>query len=153
MKKFILSFLLCQGAALVGSVFTISSIPTWYASLNKPSFNPPNWLFGPVWTLLYTLMAVALYLVWKQGLNERTKPAIIIFLIQLGLNVLWSYLFFSLKAPAVAFSEILILWLAILATIIKFYSLNRTAGLILIPYLAWVSFASVLNFFVAKLNP
>lgn len=153
MRKFIFSFLLCQGAALIGSVFTIAAIPTWYAQLHKPSFNPPNWLFGPVWTLLYTLMAVALYLIWKQGLTEKTKPAIIIFLIQLALNVLWSYLFFFLKAPAIAFSEILILWLAILATIVKFCDLSRPAGLILIPYLTWVSFASVLNFFVAKLNP
>lgn len=153
MRKFIFSFLLCQGAALIGSAFTIAAIPTWYAQLNKPSFNPPNWLFAPAWTLLYTLMAVALYLIWKRGLNEKTKPAIVIFLIQLSLNILWSYLFFFLKAPGVAFIEILVLWLAILTTIIKFYSLNKTAGLILIPYLAWVSFASVLNFFIAKLNP
>lgn len=153
MRKFIFAFLLCQGAALIGSAFTIAAIPTWYAQLQKPSFSPPNWLFAPVWTLLYTLMAVALYLIWKRGVNRKTKPALIIFLIQLALNIFWSYLFFFLKAPGVAFVEILVLWLAILATIISFYRLHRPAGLILIPYLLWVSFASVLNFFVAKLNP
>lgn len=150
---FILFILVCEAAGFIGSFVTFPSIQGWYQTLNKPGFNPPNWLFGPVWTLLYVFMGIALYLVWKEGLTQKTKTAMIIFTVQLGLNILWSYLFFYFKSPGLAFVEIIVLWFAIFLTIVKFYAISKPAGLILVPYLAWVSFASILNFFVFELNP
>lgn len=156
MKKFVsfvLAILICQIAGFLGSVFTMPAIPGWYANLKKPSFNPPNWLFAPVWTILYLLMGVALYLVWNQGFEKKAvKIALIVFALQLILNALWSFLFFGLQSPGYALVEIIILWLAILLTILKFFKISKTAGLILVPYLLWVSFASLLNFFIFKLN-
>jgi translocator protein len=156
MPNFIIAILfivLCEGAGFIGSFVTFPAITGWYQTLIKPSFNPPNWIFGPVWTLLYAFMGIALYLVWKEGLTQKSKTAIIIFAVQLILNILWSYLFFYFKSPGLAFIEIIVLWFAILLTIVKFYAISKPAGLILIPYLAWVSFASLLNFYVFKLNP
>ncbi len=152
--KLLISVAVCLAAGFIGSFFTSSSIPTWYAALNKPFFNPPNWLFAPVWTLLYILMGVALYLVWNTDLKTSAiKTAIIIFVVQLILNVLWSLLFFGMKAPLYAFIEIIILWLAIAFTMIKFYPISPTAAYLLLPYILWVSFASILNFFIWRLNP
>jgi len=143
--------LVCLMAGAIGSVFTFQSIPTWYATLNKPSFSPPNWVFGPVWTALYIMMGVAAYLVYREK-NKGAKTALVFFGVQLALNVLWSFLFFGLQSPLYGVVCIILLWLAIAATIAKFYKISKTAGLILVPYLLWVSFASVLNFYVWMLN-
>ena len=124
MIKLIASIIICQLAGIIGAVFTTPSISSWYAGLNKPSFNPPNWVFGPVWTLLYFLMGISLYLVWKQKEGVETKTALIFFAIQLGLNTLWSIIFFGMRLPSVAFIEILILLLFIVLTIIKFFPIS-----------------------------
>lgn len=140
-------------AGIVGSLFTIPSIPTWYATLQKPLLSPPNWIFGPVWTALYFLMGVSLFLVLRKGVKERrVKEAALIFCIQLGLNVLWSLLFFGLHSPILALIDIIALWFSIGWTIVVFYKLSRPAGLLLIPYLAWVSFASYLNYAIWIIN-
>ncbi len=152
--KLILAIVVCQIAGAIGSIFTFSSIPTWYATINKPSFTPPNWLFGPVWITLYTLMGVSLYLIWNKGLeNKEVKSSLFIFSAQLSLNALWSILFFGLKSPLYAFIEIIILWITIAVTIFKFYKISKNAGVILIPYIIWVSIALTLNFYVWIRNP
>lgn len=151
--KLILSVVICLGAGAIGSLFTASSIPTWYTTIEKPFFNPPNWIFGPVWTLLFIMMGVALFLVWNKGWqNKKVKIAMLIFGIQFLLNILWSILFFGFLSPFYAFVEIIFLWLAILVTIIYFYQISRPASWLLVPYIFWVSFASVLNFFIWRLN-
>lgn len=142
--------LLCFGAAGMGAAFAPGD---WYAALNKPSWNPPGWLFGPVWTVLYAMMATAAWLVWKEGGWNKQREPLLLFLGQLALNALWSPLFFGLQNPAVAFVEIVFLWLAIVATMRFFLPVNRAATLLLAPYLAWVSFASFLNFTIWQLNP
>lgn len=151
--KLILSIVICQAAGLIGTIFTMDSIPTWYASLNKPSFNPPNWLFGPVWTLLYLMMGISLFIVWKEDLkNKVVKSAFIIFMIQLFLNTIWSIVFFGMHSTAGGLIIIALLWIMILITILKFMKISRVAGILLIPYLLWVSFATLLNFSIFKLN-
>jgi translocator protein len=151
--RLVVSFLVCQGAGAVGSLFTSPSIPTWYASLQKPNFNPPNWVFAPVWTILFLLMGISLYSVWSKGLRDKkVKTAVFIFAIQLILNMLWSFLFFGLQSPLYAFIEIIILWLVILLTITSFYKISKIAGYLLLPYILWVSFAAVLNFSILVLN-
>lgn len=149
----ILSLVVTLSAGALGSFFTTPSIPTWYASLNKPFFNPPNWLFGPVWTLLYVLMAVSVYLVWTSQTtrHQKTKGALL-YLIQLCLNTLWSVIFFGMKSPEIALIEILILEIAIIFTALSFYKISRTAGRLLIPYLLWTTFATVLNLSIVLLN-
>lgn len=152
-KKFVISLLVCLAAGFLGSIFTTPSIPTWYASLTKPSFNPPNWLFAPAWTILFILMGISAFLVWHKGLKKKgVKKALGFFLAQLIFNVLWSFLFFKFHSPFLALLDIIFLWFLILLTILKFFKINNTAGLLLIPYLLWVSFASILNYFVYKLN-
>jgi benzodiazapine receptor len=137
----------------VGNLFTLPSIPTWYAALVKPAFNPPNWIFGPVWTLLYITMGIGAYLIWeKRKENTTVKYALVLFFAQLTLNGLWSIIFFGRHDIFLAFIEIILLWFLILATIIKFYQIRPFAGLILIPYLLWVSFAGVLNYSLWILN-
>jgi tryptophan-rich sensory protein len=148
--KLFASILLCEAIGLIGSFFTFPAIGTWYAALQKPFFNPPNWLFGPVWTILFALMGISLYLVWEKGL---TKKAIIFFGIQLILNLAWSILFFGLHSPMLAFAEIIFLWIAIAATILEFKKVSQKAAWLLIPYILWVSFAAILNFAVWALNP
>ncbi|MCS7250275.1 MAG: tryptophan-rich sensory protein [candidate division WOR-3 bacterium] len=151
--KLLISILICQGAGILGSIFTTPSIPTWYRQLIKPPFTPPNWLFAPAWTLLFLLMGISLYLVWEKGLKDKeVKKALLIFLIQLVLNILWSFIFFTLKSLLFAFIEIVILWIAILLTIIYFYKISKASAYLLLPYLFWVSFASVLNFSILILN-
>lgn len=158
MKKFnlpvfIAAILICQFAGIIGSLFTFSAIPTWYATLNKPFISPPNWVFGPVWTTLYTLMGISAYLIWQKGIQKKqVKDALRTFGEQLVLNALWSILFFGLKNPLLAFVEILFLWILIVATMVKFYRLNKWAAYLLIPYLLWVSFASILNGAIVVLN-
>lgn len=143
--RFIASILVCQAAGLLGSVFTSRSVSTWYLGLAKPSFNPPNWVFAPVWTTLFVLMGISLFLVWQQGSSQLRTVGLVLFFVQLGLNVAWSALFFGLRSPALALLEIGVLWLAILATTVAFWRVSRPAALLLVPYLAWVAFAAVLN--------
>lgn len=151
--KLLVSILLPFIAGGIGSFFTIESIPIWYESLNKPSFNPPNWIFGPVWTILYITMGISLFLIWKNGFNKKdVKRAIFIFLFQLFLNTIWSIVFFGFQEIPSAFIGIISLWCLILATILSFYKISKIAGLILIPYILWVSFASYLNFMIWILN-
>lgn len=149
--KLALSIGLCLGAGVLGSIFTISSIPTWYATLNKPPFSPPNWVFGPVWTTLYILMGISLYLVWVSKSKVKSS-ALNIFWIQLALNTLWSIIFFGLKNPSLAFVDIIALWIVIFLTIKSFYKINKLAGNLLVPYLLWVTFATILNLSVVILN-
>jgi translocator protein len=138
---------------VVGSHFTTAVIPTWYASLIKPSFNPPNWVFGPVWTLLYLMMGVALSIVVWDGLGRRwVKTAVIAFIAQLFLNGLWSYVFFGLKSPGLAFLDIIALWASIMLTMAAFFRVSEMAGTLLVPYFAWVTFAAVLNGAIWHLN-
>ena len=149
----VVSVIICQAAGLVGSIFTAPAIPTWYASLEKPWFNPPGWVFGPVWIILYALMGIAAYLVWETGIEKKeVKTVLVVFAIQLILNSLWSILFFGFQSPKMALIEIVILWVFILLTIFKFYRIVNLAGILLLPYLFWVSFAAVLNFFIFRLN-
>ncbi|HQD25545.1 MULTISPECIES: TspO/MBR family protein [Methanoculleus] len=144
----------CLIAALIGSLFTTPAVPTWYAGLAKPDLNPPAWVFGPVWTVLYILMGIALYLVWSKGWSKKgVKVAMAIFAVQLVLNVLWSYLFFGLQAPLFALIEIVLLWVAILMTVAAFYRVSVPAAVLLIPYLIWVTFATYLTYGVYILNP
>ena len=143
----------CQGAGLIGSLFTTAAIPTWYAGLQKPFFTPPNWLFAPAWITLYILMAVAAFLIWRKGLDQKgVRFALIIFLIQLVLNTLWSIVFFGLESPLYGIIVIIALWIAILLTMIKFFKLSTIAGALLTPYIGWVSFAAVLNVAIWMLN-
>lgn len=147
----LLAILLPFAAAALGSYFTTPAIPGWYASLNKPFFSPPNWLFGPVWTALYLMMAISLYLVWsKAGINFK-KPQIAFYL-QLILNALWSIVFFGLTSPGGALVIIVFLWLLILYCILEFRKISPTASWLLVPYILWVSFASLLNFSIWYLN-
>ena len=143
--------LACLLAAGLGSLFTMVSLGSWYATLVKPSWNPPSWLFGPVWTVLYALMGVAGWLVWRRG-GPAIRPALQWFAVQLVLNVGWSAVFFGLQMPGLAFAEILVLWLAIAATLMTSWRVSRAAGILLVPYLLWVSFAAVLNFAIWRLN-
>jgi tryptophan-rich sensory protein len=151
--KFIISLALPFLAAFIGSSATFPAIPTWYASLNKPFFSPPNYLFAPVWTLLYLLMGISFYLVWSKGKGKSLRFATNVYLFQLILNTLWSIFFFGNRSPLMGLIIIVILWFMILITILRFYKINRTAGILLIPYILWVSFASVLNLSIFLLNP
>lgn len=139
-------------ASAIGGLFTFPAIPGWYQSLEKPSWTPPDALFGPVWTALYILMAVAAWLVWKRGGWTAQRGPLTLWGVQLVLNSLWSILFFGMRNPALGLVEIVILWLAILATLIAFWKVSRPAGGLLIPYLAWVSYASALNYSIFRLN-
>lgn len=149
--KLFLSIIFCELAGGIGAIFTTPAISAWYVTLQKPSFTPPNWLFAPVWTLLFALMGIALYLVWTNKSQEK-KTAYIFFFIQLSLNILWSIFFFGLHNPGLAFADIILLWLTIIFTIIYFYKISKVAGLILLPYILWVSLATALNYAVMVLN-
>jgi len=151
--KLIASILIVFLGAGLGSVATTSELTSWYAALAKPAWNPPNWVFGPVWSILYVLMGIALFLVWREGLDRRdVRYAILIFAVQLGLNIAWSVVFFGLNSIIGGLVVIFILWLAIWANIVAFYVISKPAGLILIPYLIWVSIASYLNYTIYLLN-
>ncbi|MEI8327676.1 MAG: TspO/MBR family protein [Candidatus Taylorbacteria bacterium] len=152
--KLILAVVICELAGIVGSIFTVPSIGTWYAHLIKPSFAPPNWVFAPIWTTLFALMGISLFLIWNSrshNSNEK-KSAYRMFTLQLLANVIWSIIFFGLHAPGIALIEIVILWLLILATIISFYKISKPAACLLIPYIIWVSIATALNFALWTLN-
>ena len=151
--KAIFCILLCLFAGGIGSAFTTSAIPAWYAPLVKPSFSPPNWVFAPVWTLLYIMMGLAAAIVWQKGLqNPQVRTALIIFLLQLILNMIWSVLFFGLRSPLYGLVDILFLWAMILVTIAQFSKVSTPAALLLIPYILWVTIASGLNFGIFLLN-
>lgn len=152
--KFIISIVACQLAGVIGAIFTIPSIQSgWYAELAKPALNPPSWIFGPVWTVLYFLMGVAVFLVWKKGFEKReVKIALMVFDTQLLLNIFWSIIFFGWRSPGWAFVEIIFLWFTILAVIIMFAKISRPAAWLLAPYIIWVSFAGYLNFSIWRLS-
>jgi tryptophan-rich sensory protein len=167
--KLLASIIICELAGVVGSVFTTPEIKSWYATLNKPAFNPPSWIFGPVWTTLFVLMGVALYLVWNKKFVIKNKLGnsalrswnkwseklwsgswqkaniLLVFALQLVLNVLWSIIFFGSHNVGVAFFELLMLWVAIAYTIINFYRVSKWAAYLLLPYILWVTFAGFLN--------
>ncbi|MEL1252846.1 TspO/MBR family protein [Flavobacterium sp. DGU38] len=157
MNKFVkiaIAVVVCLAVGYSASLVTRPSVAEWYPTIEKPFFNPPNWIFMPVWTLLYILMAVAAGLVWDKikEQNEEVKKALGFFIIQLTLNAVWSYLFFGLKNPMLALIEIALLWLMIYETYLKFIKINKTAGYLLILYLAWVGFATILNASIWWLN-
>jgi len=141
--------LLCFGVSVFGGMVTAPAIREWYAALAKPSWTPPGWVFGPVWTLLYPLMAVSGWTVWREG---RSRIAVLLFLLQLALNATWPWLFFGRRRPDWAFFDIVALAVVLVATIVAFYRVRRRAALLLVPYLAWVVFAGALNFAVWQLN-
>lgn len=138
-------------AAGIGGLFTRSSVSTWYQSLAKPAFAPPDWIFGPVWTALYFLMAVAAWLTWRRG-GRRAAVGLTLFGGQLALNAAWSGIFFGLRLPGWALAELVVLWVAIAATLAAFARVSAVAGLLLVPYLLWVTFAGLLNFTIWRLN-
>lgn len=147
------SILVSLGAGALGSRFTITETGSWYELIEKPVFNPPSWIFGPVWTLLFVLMGIALFLVIRQEIRKQEVfQAVKIFFIQLFFNILWSYFFFGLQNPRLAFLEIIALLLSIIATMIAFSRVDKRAAYLLIPYLLWVLFASFLNYAIWQLN-
>ena len=148
----VVSLVICFAAAGIGGAVTTPKIGTWYATLAKPSWNPPNWIFGPVWSALYFCMAIAAWLVWRQGGFSVAAVPLTLFGVQLALNVFWSCIFFGLRSPGLAFLEVLVLWAAIGATTVTFWQRSMVAGILFVPYLAWVSFASVLNCVIWRLN-
>ncbi len=147
----LVGWMLFSFSASFGAVFI--SIGEWYNSLNKPTWNPPSWVFGPAWTLLYLMMGMAAWLVWREGGWREQRRALVLWLIQWFLNALWTPLFFGLHRPGLAFAEIVLLWLTVALTAFVFWQIKRAAGLLLLPYLAWVTFAAVLNFTIWRLNP
>lgn len=151
--RFLASLGICFFASYIGSALTMPSILTWYTQINKAPFNPPNWIFGPVWTILFLLMGISFYLIWEKGLtNNNIKLAVVLFFLQLVLNVAWSAAFFYYHSPLGAYIVIVALWLSILAMIVSYWPISILAAVLQIPYLLWVSFASILNLFVVLLN-
>lgn len=142
----------CFAAAAIGGALTAQSVGGWYQTLAKPAWNPPDWVFGPVWTLLYFLMGVAAWLVWRRSGWTEARWALLLFGVQLALNVIWSGLFFAAQAPGWAFAELLVLWIAIAATLAAFARRSRVAAALMAPYLAWTTFAAALNFAIWRLN-
>lgn len=143
----------CELIGGLGGIVSASAIGTWYQSLHKPSYTPPDWIFGPAWTTLYAVMGIAAYLVWREGFGKRiVKAALFAFAIQLFFNALWSPLFFGLHSPLLAMVDIIFLWVALVITTAYFFHVITTAGLLMLPYLAWVSFATVLNYGLWRLN-
>ncbi len=151
--KFIISILICQSAGIFGSLFTIEAVPDWYSTLTKPTFAPPGWVFGPVWIILYFLMGVSLYTIWVcESKPKIRKVFFTVFGIQLALNALWSLLFFGLKSPLLGLLDILLLDIMVTVTIIYAKSISKLAAILLVPYLVWIIFASILNFAIFLIN-
>lgn len=143
-----------QAAGVIGSLFTFQAIPTWYASLVKPEWNPPGWLFGPVWTILYTLMGIAAYRIWRLGAKKKAvRQALVLFSVHLAANSLWSIIFFGWQNIPLALVEIILLLGLIIAVALKFYRLDKLSGYLFVPYLIWVSFATYLTYTIWRLNP
>jgi translocator protein len=152
-KKLILSILIPVAVGAISGFFTNSGVEGWYAVANKPSFNPPNWIFAPVWTTLYILMGIAMYLIWNAAIDEKKKRrALLLYALQLMLNFLWSFIFFEMQQPGAALIEIILMWFSILLTLLAFGKINKAAAGLLVPYLCWVSFAIVLNYEIWSLN-
>lgn len=139
-------------AAGIGSAATATSVGTWYLGLNKPAWNPPGWIFGPVWTTLYILMAIAAWRVWRRSEGTAARTTLLWFGVQLALNALWSVLFFGLQRPGLAFTEVLVFWVILAGLLVHFWRADRIAGALWAPYVAWVSFATVLNGTIWWLN-
>ena len=139
-------------AAGIGSVFTSGSVSEWYPSIEKPSWTPPGWIFGPVWTALYTLMAVAAWVIWRKEGWAGARAALVLYAVQLALNAAWSPLFFGLRMPGVAFAELVVLWMAVIATAVAFWKKSPLAGALLVPYVLWTTFAAALNLAIWRLN-
>ncbi|NIP23668.1 MAG: tryptophan-rich sensory protein [Phycisphaerae bacterium] len=151
--KVIISLAVTFSAPVIASLVTDPATSNWYANLNKPSFNPPGWIFGPVWTVLYILMAVSAALVWYRGLaGPKVRIALALYIVQLVLNALWTPIFFGLQMPLLAFIDIVLLWAAILITVLTFLRVSRYAALLMAPYLIWTTFAAILNFSLWYLN-
>lgn len=151
--KLLVTIIVCELAGIIGTLFTSSEIPTWYAGLVKPALNPPSWIFGPVWTILYILMGIAVFLVWKKGFSRPdVKKAVKVFALQLILNATWSIVFFGLHSPLWAFVIVVAMWLAIIWTMVVFYKISKPAMWLLVPYIVWVTFASYLNYSIVVLN-
>ncbi|MBI4163987.1 MAG: tryptophan-rich sensory protein [Candidatus Aenigmarchaeota archaeon] len=151
--KLIISIVICEVIGLIGSVFTIPSIGSWYTGLQKPGFTPPNWAFAPVWTTLFLLMGISLYFLVEKGIRRGVRTGLVIFGAQLALNLIWSILFFGLHNIFFALVEIVVLWIVILVTIICFWRIRRVAGYLLVPYICWVTVAALLNYYIWILNP
>ncbi len=143
--KLIFSLIIPLSIGAVAGMFTSQSVPTWYASLNKPSFSPPNWVLGPVWTTLYILLGISFFLIWKENPSKQRNLAITVFAIQMLLNFAWSFIFFYFHLIGAALIEIIFLWISIVAMIYLYYKIKPIAAFMNIPYLLWVSFASILN--------
>lgn len=151
--KIIICVLICMGVGFASGFSTASSIDGWYATLNKPPFNPPNWIFAPVWTLLYAMMGVAVALVWDKGLDRAdVKSALLFFVLQFILNAIWTPIFFGQQQLLIALAVIITLWVLLFICIRKFKGVDNLSGNLLIPYLLWVSFATILNFSIWYLN-
>jgi tryptophan-rich sensory protein len=148
----VLLLILCLGAGGLGAIATTPEIEGWYKTIARPSWTPPDWIFGPVWTTLYVMMAVAAWFVWKPTGFKGAALPLTLFGLQLLLNIAWSWIFFGLHQPGWAFAEIVVLWLMIVATTVAFFRCSTIAGWLLVPYLAWVSFAAVLNFALWRMN-
>lgn len=153
LPSIVLSILVCQAAGVLGAIFTSTSVSTWYTWLIKPEFTPPGSVISAVWIILFTLMGISLFLVWREGLNRpEVRNALYIFAVQLIVNILWSGAFFGLRSPMAGMIVIAVLWALILITIIRFWPISRTAALLLVPYILWVSFAAFLNYSIWRLN-
>lgn len=150
--KLVIAILVCQLAGLAGAIYTSGSLTTWYATLAKPLFNPPNWIFAPVWITLFLLMGISFWLIWQKEKKKNINTAFVFFSIQLVLNAMWSAFFFGMQNPLYALIDIALLWLAILATILSFWKISKSASCLLVPYILWVTFAAVLNFYIWRLN-
>ncbi len=151
--KLIIAIAVSELAGIIGSIFTVSAIPNWYTTLAKPALNPPSWIFGPVWITLYALMGTATFLVWTKGLErDDVRKALRVFGFQLVLNAAWSIVFFGLKSPGWAFANIVLMWIAIIWTMILFYKVSKPAMWLLVPYILWVTFASYLNYSIWMIN-
>lgn len=148
----VLFVMVCLGVAGAGAFFTAGSVNQWYPILQKPSWTPPSWLFGPVWTILYLMMAVAAWIIWRNRDLNNVRGTLGLFAFQLALNAAWSPLFFGLKSPLAGLLDIIPLWTAILGTLLAFWKISPLAGALLVPYWLWVSFAAVLNFAIWKMN-
>lgn len=149
--KFVISITICQFAGIIGSIFTASSVTNWYVTLEKPDFTPPGWIFAPIWVILYFLMGISLYLLWISKTKDNRK-AFTAFAVQLILNASWSFLFFGLKSPLYGLIDILFLLAAIILTILFLYKISVLATALLVPYLVWVIFATMLNYNILLLN-
>lgn len=143
--KLLISILLPIGLGSIAGIFTSAAVPEWYATLNRPSFNPPNWIFGPVWTILYILLGISFFLIWKQPANKKRNRAILVYLLQLLLNFAWSFIFFYFNMIGFALVEIILLWISIVIMLVLFYRIKPLAAYLNIPYLLWVTFATILN--------